>query len=64
MGLSESTLAQVRKSFSFLSHCKTSCGSPCCAKIFGDGNNYCICKIDTHENVISDSDEEEQVENQ
>ena len=58
MGLSESTLNTITKPFSFLSHCKISCDSPCCTKIFGDENNHCICNIDTHETIISDSEEE------
>ena len=57
MGLSESSL----KPFSFLSHCKVSCDSPCCVKLCGD-DNRCICNIDTHE--TTDSDEEEQIEKQ
>ena len=62
MGLSESILNTITKPFSFLNHCKVSCDSPCCIKIFGDENNHCICNIDTHEH-ISDSDEE-QIEKQ
>ena len=54
MGLSESTL----KPFSFLSHCKVSCDSPCCVKICGE-DNHCNVNIDTHETIISDSDEEQ-----
>ena len=61
MGLSESTLTQVTKPFSCLSHCKISCDSPCCTKTFGDEDNHCICNNDTHEYV---SDEEEQIEKQ
>ena len=53
MGLSESAL----KPFSFSSHCKVSCDSPCCVKICGE-DNRCIFNIDTHENVISGSDGE------
>ena len=62
MGLSESSLNIITKPFSFLSHCKVSCGSPCCTQVFGDEDNHCICNIDTHENV--NSDDEEQVETQ
>ena len=62
MGLSESSLNTITKPFSFLFHCKVSCDSPCCTKIFGDGDSHCICNIDTHENV--NSDDEEQVETQ
>ena len=58
MGLSESAL----KPFSFLSHCKVSCDSPCCVTVCGE-DNHCDMNIDTHENVISDS-EEEQIEKQ
>ena len=57
MGSSESAL----KCFSCLSHCKVSCDSPCCVKICGE-YNHCIFNIDTHENVISD--DEEQIEKQ
>ena len=46
MGLSESAL----KPFGFLSHCKVSCGSPCCVKICGD-DNHCNINIDTHEHI-------------
>ena len=52
MGLSESAL----KPFGFLSHCKVSCDSPCCTKLCGE-DNHCNINIDTHENVISDSEE-------
>ena len=55
MGLSESTLNTVIKPFSFLSHCKVSCVSPCCTRICGDGN-HCNCNIGTHE---YDSEKEE-----
>ena len=58
MGLSESSLNTITKPFSCLSHCKVPCDSPCCTKIFGGGNNHCVCKIDTHETNDSDSDEE------
>ena len=53
MGLSESAL----NPFSFLSHCKVSCDSPCCVKICGEGN-HCNINIDTHEH-IRDSEEEQ-----
>ena len=58
MGLSESSLTQITKPFSCLSHCKLSCDSPCCTEICGDDNHF-IFNIDTHENVNSDSDEDE-----
>ena len=58
MGLSESNLNTITKPFPFLNHCTVPCDSPCCTKTFGDENNHCIRNIDTHENVISDSDEE------
>ena len=57
MGLSESAL----KPFSFLSHCKVPCDSPCCVKLCGE-DNHCTVNIDTHEHVSSDSEEEEHVE--
>ena len=58
MGLSESTLTQVTQPFSCLSHCKVSCDSPCCIKTCGE-DNHCVLNIDTHENINSDSDEDE-----
>ena len=62
MGLSESSLNTIMNSCSFLfsfflSHCKISFDSPCCQYLCGE-NNHCICNIDTHESVISDSEEE------
>ena len=57
MGLSESAL----KPFTFLSHCKVSCGSPCCVKICGE-DNHCNINADTHETIISDNEEEEHIE--
>ena len=57
MGLSESSLNTIAEQFPFLSHCKVSYDSPCCVKICGE-DNHCMFNIDTHENVISDSDEE------
>ena len=45
----------------FLSHCKVSCDNPCCVKTCGE-DNHCIFHIDTHENGISD--DEEQIEKQ
>ena len=56
MGLSESSLTTITKPFSFLSHCKVSCDSPCCQSLCGD-TNHCVFDIDTHE-YISDSDED------
>ena len=56
MGLSESSLTTITKPFSFLSHCKMSCDSPCCQSLCGE-NNHCIFNIDTHE-YTSDSDED------
>ena len=56
MGLSESSSNTITKPFSFLSHCKISCDSPCCESIFGE-NNHCICNVDTH-GYIPDSEEE------
>ena len=58
MGLSESSLTTVTKPLNFLSHCKVSCDSSCCTKSFGE-DNPCMLNIDTHENVNSDSDEDE-----
>lgn len=56
MGLSESSL----KPFSFLSHTKISCDSPCCIRLCGE-DNHCNCSVDTHE---YDSEKEEQIEQQ
>ena len=53
MGLSESGLTTITKPFSFLSHCKVSCDSPCCASLCGE-NNHCTFNIDTR-GYISDS---------
>ena len=55
--MSESSLNTITKPFPFLSHCKVSRDSPCCTKICGEGT-HCIFNIDTHGNVISDSDED------
>ena len=57
MGMSESSLNTNTKPCYFLSHCEISCDSPCCTKLCGE-DNHCMFNIDTHENVISDSDEE------
>ena len=35
MGISESALKPLR----CLSHCKVSCDSPCCVKIYGEDNH-------------------------
>ena len=34
MGLSESSLTTITKPFSFLSHCKINCDSPCCQSLW------------------------------
>ena len=57
MGMSESSLNTIAKPFSFLSHCKVPCDSPCCTKICGE-DSHCNFNIDAHEYVNSDSDEE------
>ena len=57
MGLPESTL----KPFSCLSQCKVSYDSPCCVEICGE-DNHCNVNVDTHETIISDSEEEEHIE--
>ena len=44
------------KPFCFLSHCKMSCDSPCCASLCG-GDSHCNFKRDAHE-YIRDSDED------
>ena len=46
MGLTESSLNTIIKPFSFLSHCKVKCDSPCCQSLCGD-NNHCNCEVDT-----------------
>ena len=58
MGLSTSSLTTITKPTSFLSHCKVSCDSPCCTKTCGK-DNHCAFKTDTHENVNSDSGEDQ-----
>ena len=56
MGLSESSL----KPFSFLSHTKISCDSPCCVKLCGEEDNHCNCSVDTHEyDIESDKEKDE-----
>ena len=57
MGLNESSLTIITKSFSFISHCNISCDSPCCQNLCGE-NNHCILIIDTH-GYVSDSDTED-----
>ena len=52
MGLSESAL----KPFSFLSHCKVSCDSPCCVTICEE-DNHCNVDIDTHEHISYSGEE-------
>ena len=39
MGLSEPSLTTITKPFSFLSHWKDSCDSPCCTKMCGEANH-------------------------
>ena len=56
MGLSESSLTTIIKSFSCLYHCKVSCDSPCCQGLCCE-SNHCMFNIDTHE-FISDSGED------
>ena len=58
MMLSQSSLTTTTKPFSCLSQCKISCNSPCCTKLCRE-YNHCVLNIDTHENVNSDSDEDE-----
>lgn len=56
MGFPESSLTVITKPFSFLSHCKVSCDSPCCQSLCG-ANKHCVFNIDTHGTISSDSDE-------
>ncbi len=46
MGLTDSSLNTVLKPFTFLTHCKANCNSPCCQSLCGD-DNHCQCSIDT-----------------
>jgi hypothetical protein len=57
MGLTESSLNTIIKPFSFLSHCKVKCDSPCCQSLCGD-NNHCNCEVDT----TDDTSSEEQIQ--
>ena len=52
MGLTESSLNTIIKPFSFLSHCKVHCYSPCCQSLCGD-DNHCNCEV----NTIEDTDD-------
>ena len=45
MGLSESSLNTITKPFSFLSHCKISCDSPCCQSLCGENNTKLLIAI-------------------
>ena len=56
MGLSESTLNTIIKPFSFLSHCKVNCDSPCCQSLCGNENNHCNCSIDTTDDTSDEDD--------
>ena len=56
MGLTESSLSSILKPFTFLTHCKVNCNSPCCQSLCGD-DNHCPCNIDTTADDTS-SDEE------
>ena len=47
------------EAFQFLSHCKVSCDSPCCAKVCGE-DNRCVFNTDTHGNVNSDGDSDKE----
>ena len=38
---------QLKKPFNFLSHCKVSCDSTCCAKICGEDNHCILISIHT-----------------
>ena len=53
MGLSESSLTTITKPFSFLSHCKVSCESPCCAKLCGEDNHCVFFLISIHTKTLS-----------
>ena len=56
MGLTESSLNTIIKPFSFLSHCKVKCDSPCCLSLCGD-NNHCNCEVDTTDDTSSEETE-------
>ena len=47
MGLSESSLSTIFKSFECLTHCKFTAKSPCCKACCGDES--CERVIDTHQ---------------
>ena len=49
MGLTESSLSTILKPFDCLAHCKFTAKSPCCKQCCGDGDDHCICGIDTHQ---------------
>ena len=57
MRISEPSFTTITKPFSFLSHCKIPCDSPCCQNLFGE-NNHCFFNTDTHERISSHSDED------
>ena len=59
MGLPESSLTTITKPFNCLSHCKIGCDPPCCQSLCGD-NDHCVFNTDTHENVNSDSDSDQE----
>ena len=52
MGLSESNLATMLKSFECLSHCKITARSPCCRACCNEGRE---CSMDTHNCGSEDS---------
>ena len=57
MGLTESSLNSILKPFTFLTHCKVNCNSPCCQSLCCDDDNHCQCSIDT---TAEDSSSEEE----
>ena len=57
MGLSESSWIVITKPFTFLSHCKLTCESPCCQSLCGE-NHHCIFNISTHGYISRDSGED------
>ena len=63
MGLTESSLSRILKPFTFLTHCKVNCNSPCCQSLCGD-DNHCQCNIDTTADDTSSDEDDDHVRKQ
>ena len=61
MGLTESSLSSILKPFTFLTHCKVNCNSPCCQSLCGD-DNHCQCNIDTTADYTSSDEDDDQAD--